>query len=102
MFGHLPELIIILVIGLIVFGPERLPEMAAQAGRMVRELRSALDTGLNPHDVEMPTDFSSYYYDSMARPDEELTPAEGLQESEYPFSSEDQLHHEVEEVIAEE
>ncbi len=33
------ELLIIAVIALIVIGPERLPQYAAQLGRMVRELR---------------------------------------------------------------
>lgn len=34
-----PQLMLIFVIGLIVFGPERLPGMARQAGRMINELR---------------------------------------------------------------
>lgn len=34
-----PQLMLIFVIGLIVFGPERLPGMARQAGRFVNELR---------------------------------------------------------------
>lgn len=72
MFGHLPEFFIILVIGLIVFGPERLPEVAANAGKMVREVRQALDVGLNPQDVEVPTDFSTYYYESMSRSGEDI------------------------------
>lgn len=76
MFGHLPEFFIILVIGLIVFGPERLPEVAHSAGKMVRELRQALDVSMNPHDVEVPADFSTYYYESMQRSGEEVEPAE--------------------------
>lgn len=40
-FGIGPlNIILILGIMLIVFGPERLPEMAARAGKLVRELRS--------------------------------------------------------------
>lgn len=35
----LPELILVMVLALIVFGPERLPELAAQLGRLVREAR---------------------------------------------------------------
>lgn len=40
MFGvGVTELVIILIIALLVVGPERLPELAAQAGRLVRDLR---------------------------------------------------------------
>lgn len=40
MFGvGIPELLVILVVGLVVFGPDRLPEFARQAGRMVRQVR---------------------------------------------------------------
>lgn len=40
-FGIGPlNLILILGVMLIVFGPERLPEMAAKAGRLVRDLRA--------------------------------------------------------------
>jgi sec-independent protein translocase protein TatB len=37
------KLLVLGVIALIVFGPERLPVMAAQAGRALRELRKWLD-----------------------------------------------------------
>jgi TatA/E family protein of Tat protein translocase len=40
MFGiGLPELIVILALALIVFGPEKLPEIAAQLGRTMRDFR---------------------------------------------------------------
>jgi sec-independent protein translocase protein TatB len=40
-FGIGPlNLLLILGVLLIVFGPDRLPEMAAKAGRLIRELRS--------------------------------------------------------------
>jgi TatA/E family protein of Tat protein translocase len=81
MFGHLPEFLIVLVIGLIVFGPEKLPEVAANAGKMVREVRQALDVSMNPHDVEVPTDFSSYYYESMARSGDDV-PVEAFDTAE--------------------
>ena len=35
----IPEIAVILVVAVIVFGPDRLPEFARQAGRMVRQLR---------------------------------------------------------------
>jgi len=37
------KLLVLGVIALIVFGPERLPAVAAQAGRALRELRKLLD-----------------------------------------------------------
>ena len=40
MFGiGLPELAVIVVVAVLVFGPDRLPEFGRQAGRMVRQLR---------------------------------------------------------------
>lgn len=40
MFGiGLPELIIIIIVGLVVLGPERLPELARQLGTFVRDVR---------------------------------------------------------------
>jgi sec-independent protein translocase protein TatB len=35
----LPELAVIAIIAVIVFGPDRLPDFARQAGRMLRQLR---------------------------------------------------------------
>jgi sec-independent protein translocase protein TatB len=35
----LPKLLILAVLALVVFGPNELPKMAAQAGRLLRELR---------------------------------------------------------------
>ncbi len=41
MFGiGLPELMVIGIVAVIVFGPDRLPEFARQAGRFVRQVRN--------------------------------------------------------------
>lgn len=41
MFGvGLPEFMVILVVGLVVFGPDRLPDLARQAGRMAKQVRT--------------------------------------------------------------
>lgn len=72
MFGHLPELLIILVIALIFFGPERLPEVASTVGKAMREVREALDTAMNPQDHEVEEDFASYYYDSLAKSGDDM------------------------------
>lgn len=39
--GHLPEVFIILVIALLVFGPKRMIEMGSQLGKAFRELRES-------------------------------------------------------------
>lgn len=42
MFGiGVPELILILVVGLVVFGPGKLPEMGRSLGKGIREFRKA-------------------------------------------------------------
>lgn len=43
----LPEILLILTIALLVFGPRRLPELGRTIGNGLRELRSALD-GADP------------------------------------------------------
>jgi sec-independent protein translocase protein TatB len=41
MFGvGLPEVAVIMMVAVIVFGPDKLPDYARQAGRMVRQLRT--------------------------------------------------------------
>jgi Sec-independent protein translocase protein TatA len=67
MFGHLPELAIVLILGLIFFGPEKLPEIAGSAGKMVGELRAAFDTAMQPDQEIDDDEFSTYYYDAMHR-----------------------------------
>jgi sec-independent protein translocase protein TatA len=39
--GHLPELIIVLVLILIIWGPGKLPDIGAAVGRGIREFRKA-------------------------------------------------------------
>jgi sec-independent protein translocase protein TatB len=34
------EILVIVVVGIVVFGPDKLPDYARQAGRMVRQLRT--------------------------------------------------------------
>jgi sec-independent protein translocase protein TatA len=39
--GHLPEVIIVLVVILIIWGPGKLPDMGAALGKGIREFRKA-------------------------------------------------------------
>jgi sec-independent protein translocase protein TatB len=58
------KLLVLGVLALVIFGPERLPGMAAQAGRMLRELRrlaegakAELQEGLGPEFTELTENF---------------------------------------------
>jgi len=39
---HLPELIIVLVIALLIFGPKKLPEMGSAIGKAITEFRKGM------------------------------------------------------------
>jgi sec-independent protein translocase protein TatA len=44
MFGlHMPELIIVLVVALLIFGPKKLPEMGSAIGKSIREFRKGVN-----------------------------------------------------------
>lgn len=44
MFGlHMPELIIILIVALLIFGPKKLPEMGSAIGRSIKEFRKGVN-----------------------------------------------------------
>ncbi|MCW2762818.1 MAG: translocase [Marmoricola sp.] len=48
MFGiGLPELVVIAIVAVVVFGPDRLPEFARQAGRFLRQLRNLATSAQN-------------------------------------------------------
>lgn len=55
------ELITLAILGLLIFGPRKLPEMARAAGKMLRELRSVtqelkleLEAGLEAENADQP------------------------------------------------
>lgn len=39
---HLPELIIVLVVALLIFGPKKLPEMGSAIGKAITEFRKGM------------------------------------------------------------
>jgi sec-independent protein translocase protein TatA len=47
----LPEIAIILVIALIVFGPKRLPELGRSMGKGIREFKSSLSSDKDDDEV---------------------------------------------------
>ena len=53
MFGlHMPELIIILVVALLIFGPKKLPEMGSAIGRSIKEFRKGMNELTQPKPEE--------------------------------------------------
>lgn len=61
MFGiGLPELMVIVVVAVIVFGPDRLPEFARQAGRFVRQLRQFTQTARDDIRSELGPEFADF------------------------------------------
>jgi sec-independent protein translocase protein TatA len=57
--GHLPELIIILVIGLLILGPGKLPQVGAAFGKTIKEFRKGTNDELEEDAKETTTSKSS-------------------------------------------
>ena len=58
--GDIPKLLVLGVIALIIFGPERLPAMAAQAGRALRELRKMAEGAKSELQENLGPEFSQF------------------------------------------
>jgi sec-independent protein translocase protein TatB len=56
----LPELMVIIVVAVIVFGPDRLPEFARQAGRFIRQVRSFATNARDDIRAELGPEFSDF------------------------------------------
>lgn len=57
MFGeHIPELMIILVIALLIFGPKKIPEMSASLGKGLRAFNQAMKEQTDSLGVETDDD----------------------------------------------
>jgi sec-independent protein translocase protein TatB len=50
---HLPEMLVLGLVALLVFGPERLPEVAVQAARMIKKLRGMAESARADLGVEL-------------------------------------------------
>ena len=88
MFGvGLQEMVVIAFVAVLVFGPDRLPDLARQAGRMARQLRSfahaardELRTELGPEysdlqlrDLDPRTIVRKHIMEAMNEPDDAAT-----------------------------
>jgi sec-independent protein translocase protein TatB len=54
----LPELTVIIVVAVLVFGPDRLPDLARQAGRFLRQMRNIADAARDDLRRELGPDYS--------------------------------------------
>jgi sec-independent protein translocase protein TatA len=74
-----PELLIVLVIVLVIFGPKRLPGLGRSLGSGMREFRDSI-TGKGSkgdEDDDEHTDTARQANAALGRPDEDTAPAEG-------------------------
>lgn len=46
--GHLPELMIVLVGALLIFGPKRLPEIGSSLGQGIRDFKRSVSDNKDP------------------------------------------------------
>ena len=56
----LPELVVIFVVAVIVFGPDRLPDFARQAGRFVRQVRQFTQAARDDIRSELGPEFADF------------------------------------------
>jgi sec-independent protein translocase protein TatB len=54
----LPELAVILLVGVLVFGPDRLPDLARQAGQMLRKVKQFADAARDELREELGPEFA--------------------------------------------
>jgi sec-independent protein translocase protein TatB len=61
MFGvGLPEMLVILVVAIMIFGPDRIPEFARQAGRMIRQVRDFARSTRDDIRTELGPEYASF------------------------------------------
>jgi sec-independent protein translocase protein TatA len=51
----LPEILVVLVIALIIFGPKRLPELGRSVGKGIREFRASISGNDDDDEEETPS-----------------------------------------------
>lgn len=50
--GHLPELIIVMLLALLIFGPKRLPEMGNAVGKTIKEFQKSMKEVTQPAEAD--------------------------------------------------
>ncbi|MBZ5737311.1 sec-independent translocase [Nocardioides mangrovi] len=100
MFGiGLPELAVILVVAVMVFGPDKLPDLARQAGRLMRQARSMANAARDELRAELGPEFADlelrdldpreivrkHIAEAMAEDDEDEAPARRARRGQRPL-----------------
>jgi sec-independent protein translocase protein TatA len=70
------EILVVLIIALIVFGPKRLPELGSSLGRGIREFRDSVSGEKHDEDVKALSTSQAPATPSAAAPSEQPTNAE--------------------------
>ncbi len=66
MFGiGVPEFMVILVVALLAFGPDRLPDFARQAGRMVRQVRKFAHSARDDIRAELGPEYADFQLNDL-------------------------------------
>ena len=69
MFGlHMPELIVILVIALLIFGPKKLPEMGSSIGKTIKQFREGMSE-MSQSKTEKPLDVKAIQPETSPKQD---------------------------------
>lgn len=85
MFGlGVPEIVLILIVALIVFGPKRLPEIGRTLGKTLGEFRKATDDLKNTIEREVQLEELKQIAPSMVTPTESVSRNEPLDEASKP------------------
>jgi sec-independent protein translocase protein TatB len=61
----LPKLLVLAVITLVIFGPNELPQIAAQAGRALRDLRKIAEGAKNDLEEGLGPEFAGFEIDDL-------------------------------------
>ena len=76
MFGlHWPELVFVVIIGLLFFGPKRLPEIGSSVGKTIKEFQKSMKEVIEPHNSAAVTPPPAPAQQIPAAPVATVTPA---------------------------
>ncbi|HEY4032382.1 MAG TPA: twin-arginine translocase TatA/TatE family subunit [Ktedonobacteraceae bacterium] len=66
---HMPELILVLVVAVLIFGPKKLPEMGSAIGKGIKALRKGMNEISSPEEADLSTSMPK---DALSGPDKDV------------------------------